>query len=294
MQEMVNKELSTKVPESIGDCGALRSYRQKAGITGYDHAKCVGNKELANKTTGSVHVEAKWITGLDTIRLTRLRLLPPQNPDAPSQTWNFDVDGELTDLHVWLKVALESTWISKVWFDDNMCCTNPFHFKIRASAECEQGRGFHRIEMDLPKLDPIELKHSVDQGDQGYYETNYGSVSVVQDALRNIFKKTTSQVRVEVGGTIEDPMSFIRDKMQQVVQLNTGQSCPSGEKFRLFDPTPAPTSAPTSIPSQSPTATPTSFPTAGPTVIPTAPTQRPTSLPPITQVPSSLAVEAAK
>merc|ERR1712151_1317689 len=108
---------------SIGDCDALQAYREKKGIKGYEHAKCIGNKELANKTQGSVHVEAKWITGLNTIRLTRLELLPPEDPDAKTQMWKFDIDGQLTDLHVWLKVGIESSWLNKVWFDDNMCCT---------------------------------------------------------------------------------------------------------------------------------------------------------------------------
>lgn len=250
MQTYINDQLKANLPESMGNCQALRAYREKQGLSETNRdTKCIGDKDLANNTAGSVLFRAKWITGIDTMRVTRMELLPPSNEDASFQKWNFEIDGQLTDLHVWLKIGLSAhAWDSlnafedvfdfgngaKVWFDDNMCCTNPFKFTIQASAECFEGYGFRPVKMDIPRLDPIEIKHTVDKGKMGSYEANYGSYSVVQDALRKLFQAKTSQVRVQMGdSTIVDPMDFISKKMEELVRLNTGKECPTAADFNI-------------------------------------------------------------
>merc|ERR1711998_388115 len=100
----VNSKLADKLPASVGDCEGLAE-------VGRDHSdkmlsnnttqvvnngnKCIGDGPLVTKNSAAVSLKAKWITGLDTIKVTRMHVVPPDDTQDNNKTghlWNFEID----------------------------------------------------------------------------------------------------------------------------------------------------------------------------------------------------------
>merc|ERR1712183_765113 len=107
------------------------------------------------------------------------------------------------------------------------CCNNPFRFTVEASSNCTEEQGFDQVQVDLAHLDPLEIKHTVHDVPDGWYEMNYGSYDVIQKAIRNMFQSKISQIRMQsTDGSTTNPFSSLGDLIGRVVMMNTGQTCP--------------------------------------------------------------------
>merc|ERR1712224_302357 len=203
---------------------------------------CVGKKPIANKSTGGADLTVKWLTGVNSLQFTQLVVLPPSKNSTNEQRWNFVMDGEFRNLHVWIKVLVDQGLFDplgmgailgseakgkEVWLDDNMCCKNPFHFRLQASAVCTREDGFHKVQVDIPKLDKLEFKHTVHDVDKGWYQVDYGSYDVVETTLKSLFRQKAGEVRIKnADGTVIEPMVEIGHIVEEVIMLNTGHHCP--------------------------------------------------------------------
>jgi hypothetical protein len=238
----INMMLPKKLPESAGDCDALWEHRARivntSNALSIPRDRCVGSEPLANKSVGGVGFAARWLTGIDTIKVTHILILPPKSVIG-IQNWRLRLSGQFGDLHVWLKVWLDNKQLSElvqpliepVWIDDNMCCTNPFHFTIELSAVCSPGKGFNSMRLDIPHFDAIDLKHTVNDT-QGSYHTDYGSFEVLQEALRKMFTMKAAQVQVQTqDGYIDNPMLNLSSAIDKIVVMNAGHHCPTGEMW---------------------------------------------------------------
>eukprot|EP00928_Gymnodinium_smaydae_P020534 TRINITY_DN17934_c0_g3_i1.p1 TRINITY_DN17934_c0_g3~~TRINITY_DN17934_c0_g3_i1.p1 ORF type:complete len:1087 (+),score=121.49 TRINITY_DN17934_c0_g3_i1:41-3301(+) len=244
----INDGLSKKVPESMGDCDALAKHRSESHTTAKEVGKCVGHAPIANKTHQNLHITAKWITGLNSIRIQKIMVMPPKHPpswsapDVAEQRWNFIVNGEFTDLHIWLKVDLLTELFGKeifdnVWLNDNICCSKPINFTIQASAVCTPDRGFHQMHMDIPYLDMVDFTHVDHPGfmealDRARLKTlrlfEAPLKTAFVQALRKVVKDKSENMRVQTKDDVVNPMVYISDMMESVLVLNTGHRCPDG------------------------------------------------------------------
>merc|ERR1712232_772636 len=87
------------------------------------------------------------------------------------------------------------------WLDDYMCCNNPFHFTLLASATCTIGQGFSNVQLEVTHIDPIEFKHNVTikstATEATWYSINYGSNDAVEQTLRNLMTLKEGHLMVE-------------------------------------------------------------------------------------------------
>merc|ERR1712107_937520 len=156
------------------------------------------------------HVAMKWVTGLDSIKIQALKVLPPSDPTADSRKWRFIINAVFQKLRVWLKVDLVGSVMGrevfdKVWFDDNMCCSNPINFTIRAAASCTDKDGFHQVHVDIPYLDWIYFNDTKNDGTAMEYldEANMKIVKLFEApykasflaALNSLFDEKQEQLR---------------------------------------------------------------------------------------------------
>lgn len=251
----INEGLAAKVPESFGDCDALVEHRKKVGES-MNGKKCVGHKPIADIVKIGEHLTARWVTGLNSIEITSFLVLPPRNPPrllkptvtAEQQRWNFVINGNFKKLLVWLTIELDlvGKMLDTVWLDENMCCDEQINFTIQASAECTPDHGFHRLHMDIPKLDLIEFHH-MHEGFHPMEALDEAKLQAVRflDApfkeafvseLRHIVKDKTENMRIQSNGDVINPMVYISEMVEKVLVLNTGARCPEGALA-----TPAPT-----------------------------------------------------
>eukprot|EP00928_Gymnodinium_smaydae_P017127 TRINITY_DN16538_c0_g1_i1.p1 TRINITY_DN16538_c0_g1~~TRINITY_DN16538_c0_g1_i1.p1 ORF type:complete len:1111 (-),score=82.45 TRINITY_DN16538_c0_g1_i1:45-3176(-) len=241
----INDGLYKKVPESIGDCKALEKHRQEKGES-LEGKRCVGHKPVANQTYHNLHVEAKWVSGLNSIQLSKILVLPPKRPpkwsggDSADQRWNFIVNGEFTHLRIWLKVDLLTELFGKqifdqVWLNDNICCSKPINFTIQASAVCTPDRGFHQMHMDIPYLDMVEFQkidhpgfvQAIDQARMSTVRLFEAPLkNAIVQALRKVVKDKSENIRIQTKDDVVNPMVYISDIMESVLVLNTGHRCP--------------------------------------------------------------------
>lgn len=174
-----------------------------------------------------VNVTARWIEGLDTVKLQELRITQPKNPIGP-QLWNLTLSGEFTGLHIWLKVMLGG----KLWINDYMCCQNPFRFSLRASAICDDEHGFMSpIKLEVAQLDPFDWKHDANwedaMGSHISLSVDYGQKSSVQNQVREVFVSQIGNVRIRLADqTVWDPLVVAAQILQTVVRQNSGSKCP--------------------------------------------------------------------
>jgi len=252
----INEGLAAKVPESFGDCDALAEHRKKLGES-MEGKKCVGHKPIADIKKMGEHLTARWVTGLNSIEITNFLVLPPRNPPKwlrPTETeeqhrWNFVINGNFKKLLVWLTIEFNGLgeMFDKVWLDENMCCDKQINFTIQASAECTPDHGFHRLHMDIPKLDLIEFHH-MHEGFHPMEALDEAKLQAVRflDApfkqafvseLRHVVKDKTENMRIQSNDDVINPMVYISEMMEKVLMLNTGQRCPEGA-FATPPPTP--------------------------------------------------------
>jgi len=230
-----NTKLQQKLPHSAGDCDALWQHRVATGKELYGdtdaesdfHKTCRGNKPLARVHKKVMNAEASWATGLSSLQLVDVHVMPPRNISAPSQRWTMALNGHFTDLHLWLKVKLGD----KPWLDDYMCCHNPFHFSLLASATCTVGRGFEGVALEVSHIDAVEFEHEVninsDPDTRSSYEVNYGSYDAVAKALSDFLSMKSAHLFVKnADGTATDALVAAGNVMADMFRLNTGNHCP--------------------------------------------------------------------
>lgn len=230
MVPMLTQRTKKKLPHSSGDC--ISRWRQKnPHATTVDtkaaHRDCKGSKPLAQVNEDPVNVTARWIEGLDTLTLSELKITQPQS-NVGTQLWNVTLSGEFSDLHIWLKVLLAG----KLWIDDYMCCSGPFHFALRASALCDDQHGFYSpIKLEVAQLDAFDWKHNANwQDSMGSHislSVDYGQKSSVQDNVRAVFIKQISKFSIRLLDNTElNPLDIAAQILRTVVKENSGSKCP--------------------------------------------------------------------
>lgn len=234
--QTANIKLKEKIPQSAGDCESFWLSRVDSGKELYSDTErkrvfmlaCRGNKPLANVNKGSMSGAAQWATGLDTLQLDTMEVQRPHNVTAVAQEWTAEISGKFTGLHVHMKVDLDN----KPWFDDYMCCNNPFHFKLRLSATCVQGQGFQGVSLSVPHLDPIEFQHQVDlvtqdPGITSSYQVNYGSNAAVEENIMDFLTLKKGSLLVKnADGSSNNALEDVAKVLDEIFQMNTGHLCP--------------------------------------------------------------------
>jgi len=233
---VTNRHLHMKIPESAGDCEELWEHRIKNGEALYAKPQsevmrhCSGHRPLSHikKRSGHTNMEvtAKWATGLNTLEIMDILIMPPTNVTEITQQWNMTVTAKFSDLHVWLKVVLGD----EEWINDYMCCDTPFHFTIQASVQCTLGFGFHPMQLNVLHMDHIEFVHRVEVGrSQGFsasYHVDYGRSEMVEHTIMNLMTGKTGKFLIKNSdGSTTDPLASASNVLNDIVFLNTGQQC---------------------------------------------------------------------
>jgi hypothetical protein len=237
-----NTRLHRILPETAGDCEAYWDHVQAglrqhlpidsaAVLLAWDRNKnstesrCKGHGPLAHKSShtglASVDATAVWLTGLNTLEITAVRVLPPSAEETHSKQWTVDVSGVLKDMHLWMKVLLDG----KVWADDYLCCDQAFHFQLQASMVCSETSGFSPVSLHLTHTDPIDFKHRI-HSENGALTWDYGRQEVVEKALANFVAGNNSRLLLKTWGETLDIFSEVSSLIEDVVKLNTGHVCP--------------------------------------------------------------------
>jgi len=231
-----NARLHAEIPESSGDCKALWEHRITNGKAMYAsppsevHRLCRGEAPLVHQTRNrrqsSMEVTAKWATGLNTLEIMDILILPPANITAYTQEWNMTIRAKFSDLKVWLKVLLGD----EEWVDDYMCCDNPFKFTVQVSVRCTLGRGFHPIQLHVLHMDEINFKHRVEvqrtQDFSASWNIDYGRSDDVEQMLRKFLTGKRGKLLIRNSdGSTTDPLASASHVLNNIVFLNTGQQC---------------------------------------------------------------------
>jgi len=230
MLPVLTHKAMSRIPHSSGDC--IARWKQKNPSSSFvddaaAHVDCKGEQPITHMAKEPVNVTARWIEGLDTVKLQELRITQPKNPIGP-QLWNLTLSGEFTGLHIWLKVMLGG----KLWINDYMCCQNPFRFSLRASAICDDEHGFMSpIKLEVAQLDPFDWKHDANwedaMGSHISLSVDYGQKSSVQNQVREVFVSQIGNVRIRLADqTVWDPLVVAAQILQTVVRQNSGSKCP--------------------------------------------------------------------
>merc|ERR1712232_1540657 len=120
-----NEKLAERLPFSAGNCQGFWEHKVNLGEVSYSDAaaradfdkSCHGHKALAKVNKVRLQGEASWATGLNTLQITSLQVVPPASTAEEVQEWRLVVNGTFTDLHVWLKIFLGG----KPFVNDYMC-----------------------------------------------------------------------------------------------------------------------------------------------------------------------------
>eukprot|EP00928_Gymnodinium_smaydae_P087701 TRINITY_DN71933_c0_g1_i1.p1 TRINITY_DN71933_c0_g1~~TRINITY_DN71933_c0_g1_i1.p1 ORF type:complete len:1063 (+),score=225.23 TRINITY_DN71933_c0_g1_i1:188-3376(+) len=230
MLPLVNGALGKRLPNSMGDCEALRKHlAQQAWLQSAPRPadfSCRGHAPLATKKTNGMETTAVWTTGMDTFTITSVRVLQPTINDG--QRWSLDIDGKFDQIRLWLRVMLGQ----RMWINDYMCCDGPFRFTIQASATCREVDGFQKVHLEFSHLDKIKFSHKVDQitknpGEHRWYQVDYGEARQVQEALEDFLRGGAGRLVVKTpDGQGEDFLQLLGDLLGEVLYLNTGHRCP--------------------------------------------------------------------
>jgi len=281
----LNLRIQDKIPKTVGSCDGFWAHSVQKGEVAVDdidaHGKfmqtCRGKRAIAEVNKGTLYAEATWATGLDTIQIMQMQVHKPVNISNVTKNWIFNLDAKFTDVHIWLKATLGG----KPWIDDYMCCDNPFHFSLQASANCTSGQGFHSVKLHTTQIDPIELQHEVVTenvpGFSSSYEVNYGGYDAIEQSLKNFLTLKNGHLLIRnANGSHTDAMEAVGDVLKDVFLLNTGRHCP--DDYTAVS-TSAPAAGITPVATLAPTAVPIAVPIAVPTAAPAAPIAAPTAAP---------------
>merc|ERR1712048_335539 len=128
--------------------------------------QCAGSSPLVHVSQDSggrdIDAAALWVTGLNTLEVTDMKVLPPSKRTASPQQWNMTFSGIFRNVHVWMKVDVGG----KEWVNDYLCCDDPFHFVIQAATQCLEESGFVPLELSIVDSDPIKFVHSLEYSRQ--------------------------------------------------------------------------------------------------------------------------------
>jgi hypothetical protein len=235
-----NEELKKLLPFAAGHCEDLWQWQSSPGQVPVYHggqaawkSDCLGHHNLAETTEdssmgGKMNIKARWATGLDTLELTSLKVVPPTNIINDVQKWTFEIGALFTNLHVYIKVLLgDEVFIPTA----PMCCNNPFHFTLQLTAYCEVGAGFGHVNLEVRDMDKIEFVHNVQgrsesPGEATSYQVNYGRSDVVEKALKKFMSLKMGKIIISHrDGSTEDPLENMGSVLDHIVQLNTGHHC---------------------------------------------------------------------
>jgi len=235
-----NDRLRRWMPESAGDCQSLALYRAAHGMPDTanelkDHEKqCAGSSPLVHVSQDSggrdIDASALWVTGLNTLEVTDMRVLPPSKLTDSPQQWNMTFSGIFRNVHVFVKVDVGG----KEWVNDYLCCDNPFRFVLQATTNCVEESGFTPMELSIVDSDPIKFGHKWEDTTQDDWsstsssiEWDYGRQGLVEKELRKVITGKTGTLLVKTtSGAVIDALESVSNLLTDVVKLNTRQLCP--------------------------------------------------------------------
>jgi len=235
-----NDRLQRWMPESAGDCDALTRYRTDHGMPAPakelkdQDRQCAGSSPLVHVSQDNggrdIDASALWVTGLNTLEVTDMRVLPPSKLSVSPQQWNMTFSGVFRNVHVWVKVDVGG----KEWVNDYLCCDNPFRFVLQATADCVEESGFTPMELSIVDSDPIKFGHKWEDTSQDDWsitsssiEWDYGRQGLVEQELRKVVTGKTGTLLVKTtSGAVIDALKSVSNLLTDVVKLNTRQLCP--------------------------------------------------------------------
>jgi hypothetical protein len=235
-----NDRLQRWMPESAGDCDQLTLYRTAHGMPApakelKDQRKqCAGSSPLVHvsqdKGGRDIDASALWVTGLNTLEVTDMKVLPPSKLNASPQQWNMTFSGVFKNVHVWVKVAVGG----KEWVNDYLCCDNPFRFVLQATTNCVEESGFTPMELSIVDSDPIKFGHKWEDTTQDDWsitsssiEWDYGRQGLVEHEIRKVITGKTGTLLVKTtSGAVIDALKSVSNLLTDVMKLNTRQLCP--------------------------------------------------------------------
>jgi hypothetical protein len=235
-----NDRLQRWMPESAGDCDALTRYRTDHGMPAPakelkdQDRQCAGSSPLVHVSQDNggrdIDASALWVTGLNTLEVTDMRVLPPSKLSVSPQQWNMTFSGVFRSVHVWVKIDVGG----KEWVNDYLCCDKPFRFVLQASTDCVEDSGFTPMELSIVDSDPIKFGHKWEDTTQDDWsstsssiEWDYGRQGLVEQELRKVITGKTGTLLVKTtSGAVIDALKSVSNLLTDVVKLNTRQLCP--------------------------------------------------------------------
>jgi len=251
-----NQMIKERIPRSAGDCEAMRKQFAGSPSAAENHGDCVGDKPMthviqgANKYAPNTTITGRWITGLDTLKLTSLAVDAPTfrpasestvgTPGAPLPlgtslpaappahlSWNVTLNGAFSGLRIWGR----ATTLQHNWIDGYVCCADPFRFSIRAYAECTDDGGFeHPAKLDLVHVDALgvssqQTRTTPTEVDTKIVDMSFAPKDEIESQLRGLFANLGSFVLTKQDGSRENLMVILRDALRHIVTFNFGARC---------------------------------------------------------------------
>eukprot|EP00747_Dinoflagellata_sp_TGD_P181269 gnl/TRDRNA2_/TRDRNA2_35051_c0_seq1.p1 gnl/TRDRNA2_/TRDRNA2_35051_c0~~gnl/TRDRNA2_/TRDRNA2_35051_c0_seq1.p1 ORF type:complete len:1165 (+),score=199.27 gnl/TRDRNA2_/TRDRNA2_35051_c0_seq1:67-3495(+) len=234
----MNRMFDHRFPYSAGDCPALQEYYSSSEDTEAKrlNQNCVGGKPVVSlerkmRTGQKMFVQAKWITGIKTLRMKSMHIDEPTVHEmvGGTQHWNMTIAARYEDLKIWIKVLAGDNAV----IDNYMCCDNPFHLTWVISTTCSEEEGFTPLDIELSHVDHVEFVKKVGDPSNTNFVVDYGdATAVIQRALQTLLHNRMQKTKVPdaTGGPPVSVSHAVSEEIERLLLMNIGQKCPPIKK----------------------------------------------------------------
>jgi hypothetical protein len=190
---LMNSAMNRTLPRSVGDC--------RRHMKHFAPPPCVGTGPLYAANTSGVgvrqveeqHVLARWVTGVNTIRLKSVSV---HNIPDSTKPIEVSISGEIADLK--MSINIEQCWLGmckQLWDSTDGCCKPHRHFELIIATDCSNDDlGFAslgKFKIEWFNIDDIVLSEDVLGFHQKLADLTPRVKSAVQELTTDIFQGDT-------------------------------------------------------------------------------------------------------
>ncbi|CAJ1370400.1 unnamed protein product [Effrenium voratum] len=227
----INKLLMENVPASLGDCAALQAHSPSD-----EECKELPMEPMDVSPVG-LSARVVFIDGLSSLRINKLKVLPPKSPKAwiepGAKRWAIEIGGQFSDLKIW---AQATKGLSSL-VDGYVCCHNPYHVGLQLSVLCSNPEGFSgNVTVDDFHIDQVSLNtkwgaRMPGAAEQSMFEIDMGGDAPESDLIHEAIKKHLETIIVDKTGGAKPvkaglPAVSLTEILNKVIRFNGGHHCP--------------------------------------------------------------------